>query len=137
MSSLFHVDPSFTGYGKAGVRLLKIKRNGKYHSIKQIEVSTELKLNNYSDYLYGDNASVVPTDTQKNTVYALAKEHQVRSLSSKSCFAIVNFKMIALLEEFSGVVFGGVITIPVKLCSSMYNVTQKYPHYLLDILSVI
>ena len=101
MSSSFHIDPSFTGYGKAGVRLLKIKRNGKYHSIKQIEVSTELKLNNYSDYLYGDNASVVPTDTQKNTVYALAKEHQVRSLTSKSCFAIVYLEMVALLEEFS------------------------------------
>lgn len=80
MSSSFHIDPSFTGYGKAGVRLLKIKRNGKYHSIKQIEVSTELKLNNYSDYLYGDNASVVPTDTQKNTVYALAKEHQLNTI---------------------------------------------------------
>ena len=101
MSSSFHIDPSFTGYGKAGVRLLKIKRNGKYHNIKQIEVSTELKLNNHSDYLYGDNASVVPTDTQKNTVYALAKEHQVRSLTSKSCFAIVYFEMVALLEEFS------------------------------------
>ncbi|XP_067057504.1 uricase-like isoform X1 [Acropora muricata] len=80
MSSSLHIDPSFTGYGKAGVRLLKIKRNGKYHSIKQIEVSTELKLNNYSDYLYGDNASVVPTDTQKNTVYALAKEHQLNTI---------------------------------------------------------
>ena len=89
------------------MRLLKIKRNGKYHSIKQIEVSTELKLNNHSDYLYGDNASVVPTDTQKNTVYALAKEHQVRSLTFKSCFAIVCFEMVALLEEFSGGLYLG------------------------------
>lgn len=80
MSSTFHIDPSLTSYGKTGVRLLKITRNGKYHSIKQIEVSTELKLNNYRDYLYGDNASVVPTDTQKNTVYALAKEHQLNTI---------------------------------------------------------
>ena len=70
------IDPSFTGYGKTGVRLLKIRRSGKYHGIKQIEVSTELKLNNYDDYFRGDNASIVPTDTQKNTVYALAKQHQ-------------------------------------------------------------
>lgn len=81
MAGSFHIDPSFTGYGKTGVRLLKIRRSGKYHGIKQIEVSTELKLNNYNDYLYGDNISVVPTDTQKNTVYALAKQHQVRVLS--------------------------------------------------------
>lgn len=72
----FQIDPSFTGYGKTGVRLLKIRRSGKYHGIKQIEVSTELKLNNYDDYFRGDNASIVPTDTQKNTVYALAKQHQ-------------------------------------------------------------
>ena len=84
MASSFHIDSNFTGYGKTGVRLLKIRRSGKYHGIKQIEVSTELKLNNYKDYLYGDNASVVPTDTQKNTVYALAKQHQVRDLS---CFS--------------------------------------------------
>jgi len=80
MASSFHVDPNFTGYGKTGVRLLKIRRSGKYHGIKQIEVSTELKLNNYNDYYYGDNASVVPTDTQKNTVYALAKEHQLNTI---------------------------------------------------------
>ena len=72
----FQIDPSFTAYGKTGVRLLKIRRSGKYHGIKQIEVSTELKLNNYDDYFRGDNASIVPTDTQKNTVYALAKQHQ-------------------------------------------------------------
>ena len=72
----FQIDPSFTGYGKTGVRLLKIRRSGKYHGIKQIEVSTELKLNNYDDYFRGDNASIVPTDTQKNTIYALAKQHQ-------------------------------------------------------------
>lgn len=80
MASSFHIDPNFTGYGKTGVRLLKIRRSGKYHGIKQIEVSTELKLNNYKDYLYGDNASVVPTDTQKNTVYSLAKQHQINTI---------------------------------------------------------
>lgn len=78
MASRFHVDPTFTGYGKSGVRLLKIKRSGKYHDIKQIEVATELKLANYQDYMTGNNASVVPTDTQKNTVLALAKDHPVR-----------------------------------------------------------
>ncbi|KAJ7372253.1 hypothetical protein OS493_019697 [Desmophyllum pertusum] len=80
MASSFHIDPSFTGYGKGGVRLLKIKRSGKYHEIKQIEVATELKLNNYQDYLVGDNASVIPTDTQKNTVYALAKVHPLNNI---------------------------------------------------------
>lgn len=69
---------SYTGYGKTGVRVLKIKRNNeKYHSIKEIEVAIELKLEDKKDYLYGDNAQVIPTDTQKNTIYALAKKHEV------------------------------------------------------------
>lgn len=92
MASSFHIDPSFTGYGKGGVRLLKIKRSGKYHEIKQIEVATELKLNNYQDYLVGDNASVIPTDTQKNTVYALAKVHPV---GESCCFiCLVRFSIV-------------------------------------------
>lgn len=80
MASLFFIDPSFTGYGKSGIRLLKIKRSGKYHEIKQVEVATELKLDNYRDYNYGNNSSVVPTDTQKNTVYALAKDHPLNNI---------------------------------------------------------
>ncbi|KAK3752039.1 hypothetical protein QZH41_019388 [Actinostola sp. cb2023] len=72
---------SFTGYGKSGVRVLKIKRsNTKYHSIKEIEVNVELKLQDKKDYLHGDNTDVIPTDTQKNTIYALAKNHELNSI---------------------------------------------------------
>ena len=77
MASKCYFDTSFTGYGKTGVRLLKIKRSGSYHEIKEIEVATELKLSTFKDYLLADNGDVVPTDTQKNTVYALAKQHEV------------------------------------------------------------
>lgn len=87
----FQIDPSFTGYGKTGVRLLKIRRSGKYHGIKQIEVSTELKLNNYDDYFRGDNASIVPTDTQKNTVYALAKQHQLNTIEDFAVYICTHF----------------------------------------------
>jgi urate oxidase len=74
-----HYFSSFTGYGKTGVRLLKIKRiSEKYHSIREVEVSVELKLDDKKDYLKGDNASVIPTDTQKNTIYALATKNEVR-----------------------------------------------------------
>ncbi|KXJ16611.1 uricase [Exaiptasia diaphana] len=79
MTSTFFT--SFTGYGKTGVRVLKIKRcNERYHSIKEIEVSIELKLEDKNDYLHGDNASVIPTDTQKNTIYALAKNNELNSI---------------------------------------------------------
>lgn len=78
MTSKYYFDPSYTGYGKTGIRLMKIKRSGGYHEIKEMEVATELKLSTQKDYLSADNSDVIPTDTQKNTVYALAKKHEVR-----------------------------------------------------------
>ena len=104
MASLrFHIDPTFTGYGKSGVRLLKIKRSGKYHDIKQIEVATELKLANHQDYMAGNNASVIPTDTQKNTIYALAKDHPVGRLLDFCNFSIHGFKLKqAVLQSIAG-----------------------------------
>lgn len=78
MASQHYFSNDFTGYGKTGVRLLKIKRiSEKYHSIREVEVCVELKLNNKKDYLEGDNSSVIPTDTQKNTIYALATKNEV------------------------------------------------------------
>ncbi|EDO31222.1 predicted protein [Nematostella vectensis] len=72
---------NFTGYGKTGVRLLKIKRRSTlYHEIKELEVAVELKLRSKKDYLNGDNSDVIPTDTQKNTIYALAKKHPLDSI---------------------------------------------------------
>lgn len=49
------------------------------HSIRELEVSTKLKLNNLKDYIHGDNSDIVATDTQKNTVYILAKKHGIKS----------------------------------------------------------
>lgn len=49
------------------------------HSIKEFEVSTRLTLSSQKDYLEGDNSDIVATDSQKNTVYILAKKHGVKS----------------------------------------------------------
>lgn len=68
-----------TGYGKSLVKLLHVKRDGIYHSIREFEVSTQLSLQSKKDYTKGDNEDVVATDSQKNTVYLLAKNHGVNS----------------------------------------------------------
>ena len=65
------------GYGKGNVKLLHVRREGPIHNIKEYEVSTELTLASDKDYLQGDNSDVVATDSQKNTVYILAKRHGV------------------------------------------------------------
>lgn len=67
------------GYGKSSVKLLHVHRDAEYHSIREFEVFTELKLQSESAYIVGDNKDVVATDSQKNTVYLLAKKHGVKT----------------------------------------------------------
>lgn len=67
------------GYGKCSVKLLHVYRDGEYHVIREFEVSTTLKLSSESAYIIGDNKEVVATDSQKNTVYLLAKKHGIKT----------------------------------------------------------
>ncbi|ASU84806.1 urate oxidase [Nocardiopsis gilva YIM 90087] len=62
-------------YGKAEVRLVHIDRGTDVHRIKDISVTSQLRGDFDAVHVEGDNANCVPTDTQKNTVYALAKEN--------------------------------------------------------------
>ena len=64
-------------YGKAEVRLVHITRDGDRHQIKDLNVSTALRGDFADAHLAGDNAKVVATDTQKNTVYAFAQQYGV------------------------------------------------------------
>ncbi|PWK89173.1 urate oxidase [Lentzea atacamensis] len=64
-------------YGKAENRLVTVSRNGSVHTIKDLTVSTSLRGDLADTHLTGDNAKVLATDTQKNTVYAFAKEAPV------------------------------------------------------------
>ena len=61
-------------YGKAEVRLVHVTRDGDRHEIKDLNVSTALRGDFADAHLVGDNAKVVATDTQKNTVYAFAQQ---------------------------------------------------------------
>lgn len=62
-----------TGYGKNTVKVLVIRRQGRHHSIIELVADVELTLKSRKDYLLGDNSDIIPTDTIKNTVHALAK----------------------------------------------------------------
>jgi urate oxidase len=64
-------------YGKAETRLVRVTRNGEVHTLKDLNVSIALAGDFADTHLYGDNTHVLPTDSQKNTVYAFAKEHGV------------------------------------------------------------
>nr|WP_055503168.1 urate oxidase [Nonomuraea pusilla] len=64
-------------YGKAETRLVRVAREGPVHHLKDLSVSTSLSGDMDAAHLTGDNAAVLPTDSQKNTVYAFAARHGV------------------------------------------------------------
>jgi urate oxidase len=67
--------PGHQQYGKDHVRVMKVTRHGSEHTVKEVDVSVALEGDFASSYTSGDNSKVVPTDTMKNTVNALAKQH--------------------------------------------------------------
>ncbi len=67
-------------YGKAEVHMVTVSRDGARHTIRDITVGIALSGDLADVHLTGDNAHVVPTDTQKNTVYAFAKEAPVGAI---------------------------------------------------------
>jgi urate oxidase len=61
-------------YGKAEVRLVRIDRDTPRHEITDLNVTSQLRGDFASAHTEGDNSRVVATDTQKNTVYAFARD---------------------------------------------------------------
>lgn len=60
-------------YGKAEVRLVHVDRSTPVHRITDINVTSQL-IGEFSEtHRTGANGAVIPTDTQKNTAYALAR----------------------------------------------------------------
>src|SRR4029077_15519210 len=67
-------------YGKAETHLVRVTKGGPFgsvHEIKDISVSVALSGDFAGSHLTGDNSNIVTTDTQKNTVYAFAKEEPI------------------------------------------------------------
>jgi urate oxidase len=66
-------------YGKAENRVVRVYRDTARHEIRDLNVSTALRGDFRDAHATGDQANVLPTDTQKNTAFAFAKEHGVTS----------------------------------------------------------
>ncbi len=59
-------------YGKSRVRLLRLDRRGDRHDLRDLTVAIRFEGEYTESYSEGDNRGVLPTDTMKNTVYAVA-----------------------------------------------------------------
>ena len=66
-------------YGKAENRVVRVYRDTPRHELVDLNVSTSLRGDFADAHVAGDQADVLPTDTQKNTAFAFAKRHGVTS----------------------------------------------------------
>jgi urate oxidase len=67
-------------YGKAENRVVRIYRDTPHHEIHDVNVSTCLRGDFSAAHLSGDQSEVLPTDSQKQTAYAYAKEKGLTSI---------------------------------------------------------
>ena len=61
-------------YGKAENRVVRVTRDTDRHEIVDLNVTSQLRGDFADAHTEGDNAHVVATDTQKNTIFAFAKD---------------------------------------------------------------
>jgi urate oxidase len=69
-------------YGKSQIRLTRVTRHADRHDLKELSVAVLLEGDFASSYLTGDNRKIVATDTMKNIVYVLAKQHGIGAIES-------------------------------------------------------
>jgi urate oxidase len=70
------------GYGKAEIRLVKVSRRTGGHDLLDLTIDVGLEGDFDAAYTEGDNTGLLATDTMRNTVYALAKEHPIDDIES-------------------------------------------------------
>ena len=67
-------------YGKSENRVVRIVRDTERHDIRDLNVSTSLRGDFAAAHVEGDQSGVLPTDTQKNTAFAYARQHGVDAI---------------------------------------------------------
>jgi urate oxidase len=64
-------------YGESRVRLLRVAREEGRHDIRELTISIRFEGDFETAHTKGDNSKILPADTMKNAVYALARQHSV------------------------------------------------------------
>jgi urate oxidase len=69
-------------YGKERIRVVRVDRGRTPHAVSDLSVDVMLEGEFDAAYVDGDNALVLPTDTMKNTVYALAADGPIGAIET-------------------------------------------------------
>ncbi|XP_055920529.1 uricase-like [Eupeodes corollae] len=73
------------GYGKEKVRVMALKKDGPYHTVKEFIVTSHMKLATHKEYYEADNTDIIGSDVQEVNIYLHAKRH---GLSTPEEFAL-------------------------------------------------
>ena len=80
-----------TNYGKSGVRIVKVKRDTERHELWDLDVAVALEGDFEAAHVESDNSKLLATDTMRNTVYALAKDHLTGSIEEFGLVLVDHF----------------------------------------------
>ena len=78
-------------YGKSSVRLLRVLRQEGRHDIKELMVTIRFEGDFEAAHTKGENKKILPSDTMKNTVYALARQYPVEAVEDFALHLIEHF----------------------------------------------
>src|SRR5437870_423297 len=78
-------------YGKSRVRVVKVIRREDRHDLAEIAVNVQFEGDFDAVHTAGDNRAVLPTDTMKNTVNALAKAWSGEQIEDFGCELVEHF----------------------------------------------
>lgn len=116
------VQLSSSNYGKGAVRVKKVTKHKNYHEVKDFSVSTICEGDFTETHRSGDNSMVLPTDTQKNTVYALAHKHDVETIESYGIYLAKH--LLKANKQFTSVV----VEIEETLWERIKIGAKQHPH---------
>jgi urate oxidase len=111
-----------SSYGKERVRLVQVLRRADRHGLRDLTVGVRFEGAFEAAYLEGDNSAVLPTDTMKNTVYALAAREPVREPEP------FGRRLAAHFLEGNGQLARVTIELVDHLWSHLPNGEREHPH---------
>jgi urate oxidase len=78
-------------YASSQIRLLRISKQQGRHDIREIAWSVRFEGDFEAAHVQGDNRKILPPDTMKNTVYALARQHSIEPPENFGLHVIEHF----------------------------------------------
>jgi len=78
-------------YGKSRIRVVKVTRGAERHDLNELTVNIQFEGDFDAVHIAGDNRNVLPTDTMRNTVYALAKDWSGEQIEDFGCQLVEHF----------------------------------------------